>query len=57
MDIKDSLKNSEQLALIRLPAAKLDEGAYELNTGCRFFTDNIPYGILIARSTNSYSVH
>ncbi len=44
-DIKGSLKNSEQLALIRTPMVKLDDGAYGLNTDCRFFTDDISYGI------------
>lgn len=47
--IKDSLKNSQQLALIKTPTVKLDDGAYGLNTEMRFFTDDIPYGVLIAR--------
>ena len=37
-NIKDSLKNSEQLALIKTPTVKLDDGTYGLNTSCRFFT-------------------
>jgi hypothetical protein len=49
VNIKDSLKNSEQLALIKTPTMKLDDGTYCLNTECRFFTDDIPYGVLIAR--------
>ena len=49
VNIKDSLKNSEQLALIKTPTVQLEDGTYALNTGCRFFTDDIPYGNLIAR--------
>ena len=49
VNIKDSLKNSEQLALIKTPTVKLDDGTYGLNTQMRFFTDDIPYGVLIAR--------
>ena len=49
VNIKDSLKNSEQLALIKTPTVKLDDGTYSLNYDCRFFTDDIPYGVLIAR--------
>ena len=48
-NIKDSFKNSEQLALIKTPTVKLEDGTYTLNTDCRFFTDDIPYGVLIAR--------
>mmetsp|Transcript_3826 Transcript_3826/g.5879 ORF Transcript_3826/g.5879 Transcript_3826/m.5879 type:complete len:386 (-) Transcript_3826:2502-3659(-) len=48
-NIKDSFKNSEQLALIKTPTVKLNDGAYGLNTNGRFFTDDIPYGVLIAR--------
>ncbi|KAL7551267.1 hypothetical protein ACHAWF_014461 [Thalassiosira exigua] len=48
VNTKDSLKNSEQLALIKTPTVKKDDGFY-LNTDCRFFTDDIPYGLLIAR--------
>jgi len=49
VNIKDSLKNSEQLALIKTPTVKLEDGTYGLNTSCRFFADDIPYGVLIAR--------
>lgn len=48
-NIKDSFKNSEQLALIKTPTMKLEDGTFGLNTNCRFFTDDIPYGVLIAR--------
>ncbi|KAL3797705.1 hypothetical protein HJC23_000250 [Cyclotella cryptica] len=48
-NIKDSFRNSAQLALIKTPTVELDGGAYGLNTNCRFFTDDIPYGVLIAR--------
>ncbi|KAL9178775.1 hypothetical protein ACHAXT_003906 [Thalassiosira profunda] len=50
VNIKDSLKNSEQLALIKTPTVYLgQENGYQLNYGCRFFTDDIPYGVLVAR--------
>ena len=48
VNIKDSLKNSEQLALIKTPTVQLEDGTYGLNTTCRFFTDDFPYGVLIA---------
>lgn len=48
-NIKDSLKNSQQLALIKTPTVKLNDGTYGLNTEMRFFTDDIAYGVLIAR--------
>lgn len=47
--IKDSFRHSQQLALIKTPTVKLDDGTFGLNTECRFFTDDIPYGVLIAR--------
>jgi hypothetical protein len=43
-NIKDSFRNSEQLALIKTPTMPLDGGGFGLNTQCRFFTDDIPYG-------------
>lgn len=49
LSIKDSFRNSEQLALIKTPTVKLDDGTFALNTSCRFFTDDIPFGVLIAR--------
>ena len=48
-NIKQSFKNSEQLALIKTPTLKLDDGSFALDTTCRFFTDDIPYGVLVAR--------
>ena len=48
-NIKDSFRNSAQLALIKTPTVPLEGGAHGLNTDCRFFTDDIPYGVLIAR--------
>ena len=48
-NIKQSFKNSEQLALIKTPTLKLDDGSFALDTTCRFFTDDIPYGVLVAK--------
>ena len=49
VNIKDSMKNSEQLALIKTPTVQLEDGTYGLNTDMRFFKDDIPYGVLITR--------
>ncbi|KAL3782169.1 hypothetical protein ACHAWO_004015 [Cyclotella atomus] len=48
-NIKDSFRNSAQLALIKTPTVPLEGVGFGLNTDCRFFTDDIPYGVLIAR--------
>jgi len=52
-DILTSLKDSQQLASIKTPVVEEtdDEGnkVWRLNTQCRFFTDDIPYGLLIAK--------
>lgn len=49
VNIKDSLKNSEQLALIKTPTMPLEDGTFGLDTNNRFFKDDIPYGVLIAK--------
>jgi len=55
VDILASLRDSQQLASIKTPVLPVVtdkiEGptAYRLNTQCRFFTDDIPYGLLIAK--------
>lgn len=48
-DIMSSFKYSGQLGLIKTPTIKADDGSYTLDTNCRFFTDDIPYGLLIAK--------
>jgi hypothetical protein len=49
VDIKDSFRSSPQLALIKTPTVQLDDGSFILDTNCRFFTDDIPYGLLLAK--------
>lgn len=48
-DIKKSFKESKQLGLIKAPTVERDDGSRELDIHCRFFTDDIPYGILLAK--------
>lgn len=48
-DIKLSFRNSKQLGLIKTPTVFRDDGSQELNINCRFFTDDIPYGLLVAK--------
>lgn len=47
--IKRSFRESKQLGLIKTPTLQLPSGEFVLNTKCRFFTDDIPYGLLIAK--------
>lgn len=49
IDIKSSFKNSKQLGLIKTPTVTGENGIQELDINCRFFTDDIPYGLLIAK--------
>jgi hypothetical protein len=49
VDIKASVQASAQLALIKTPTIALDDGSRALDTNCRFFTDDIPYGLLLAK--------
>lgn len=48
-DIKQSLKDSKQLALIKTPTVEREDGSRELDIHCRFFTDDIAYGLLVAK--------
>jgi len=49
-DILESLRRSKQLASIKTPTLLADDGVtHRLNTACRFFTDDIPFGLLIAK--------
>lgn len=50
VDILASLKDSTQLASIKTPAVQGEDGRYYLDTNFRFFKDDIPYGLLIAKS-------
>ena len=50
VDILSSLKDSAQLASIKTPSAEGADGRYYLDTNFRFFKDDIPYGLLIAKS-------
>jgi hypothetical protein len=49
VDIKMSLKESKQLGLIKTPTYDVGDGTRALDIHSRFFTDDIPYGILIAK--------
>jgi len=49
VDILASLRDSKQLASIKTPSVEGDDGRYRLDTDFRFFTDDIPYGLLIAK--------
>jgi hypothetical protein len=49
VDIKSSLKYSKQLSLIKTPTITNEDGSQSLDVDCRFFTDDIPYGLLIAK--------
>lgn len=48
-DILTSFRDSKQLATIKTPTVEGPHGTRKLNTDCRFFTDDIPYGVLIAK--------
>jgi hypothetical protein len=48
-EILPSLRESKQLASIRTPTVPGHHGTQILNVDCRFFTDDIPYGVLIAK--------
>ena len=47
--IKASFRNSSQLGLVKTPTLEGEDGTRVLNTQCRFFTDDIPYGLLLAK--------
>jgi len=49
VDVLSSFKNSKQLAAIKTPTVPGANGSQVLNKDCRFFTDDIPYGLLIAK--------
>ena len=48
-DIKTSFINSKTLRLIRTPVVKNKDNKWELNRNHRFFTDDIFYGLCIAK--------
>jgi hypothetical protein len=49
IDIEKSFQNSPQLGLIKIPTKQGEHGSQVLDINCRFFTDDIPYGLLIAK--------
>jgi opine dehydrogenase len=49
-DILASLKDDVQLASIKTPTVEGSDGRHYLDTNFRFFKDDIPYGLLIAKS-------
>ncbi|MBR4390577.1 MAG: NAD/NADP octopine/nopaline dehydrogenase family protein [Bacteroidales bacterium] len=48
-DIKDSFVNSKTLTSIETPSRRNEQGRWEIDTNCRFFMDDIYYGIMIAK--------
>ena len=49
-DIKTSFSESKQLGLIKTPTAQATkDGKQRLDINCRFFKDDIPYGLLIGK--------
>ena len=48
-DIKSSFTDSETLGKIKTPVRHLEDGTYQIDKFCRFFTDDIPYGLLITK--------
>lgn len=50
VDILASLKDSVQLASIKTPTVTGEDGRQHLNINFRFFLDDIPYGLLIAKA-------
>ena len=48
-NIKASFRDSSQLGLVKTPTVEGKDGFRVLDTHCRFFTDDIPYGLLIAK--------
>lgn len=48
-DIKRSFTESQTLGQIKTPVMHLDDGSYMIDKHCRFFTDDIPYGLLVAK--------
>jgi len=49
VDILASFRDSKQLASIKTPTIAGGDGTRKLNTDCRFFTDDIPYGLLVVK--------
>ena len=48
-DIQESFTASKTLGAIKPPTRQLPNGAWEIDTGHRFFTDDISYGVCIAK--------
>ena len=48
--ILSSLRDSKQLAAIRTPTVETEDGKQRLDSNCRFFEDDIPYGLLVAKA-------
>lgn len=48
-DIKTSFRESKQLGLIKTPTIQDKDGKCNLDINCRFFKDDIPYGLLIGK--------
>jgi len=49
VDIKNSFTESQTLGQIKTPVMHLEDGSYMIDKNCRFFTDDIPYGLLVTK--------
>ena len=49
VDLRASFKDSSQLGQIKTPTVELKDGSQILDINCRFFTDDISYGLLLAK--------
>ncbi len=48
-DIRESFTTSKTLGAIKPPTRQLDSGEWEIDTDHRFFTDDVSYGVCIAK--------
>ncbi len=48
-DIRESFTTSKTLGAIKPPTVQLDDGSWAIDTGHRFFTDDVSYGVCIAK--------
>ncbi len=49
VDIRESFTTSKTLGAIKPPTRQLDSGEWVIDTGHRFFTDDVSYGVCIAK--------
>ncbi len=49
LDVVESFRKSKTLGAIKPPTVETEEGTWQINTNHRFFTDDIHYGLCIAK--------